>query len=275
MQDGRKTVKVHNVELGDDRIIGRSTLEIRTLQRTDEGVYTCAVIDHARNQNNATHFVRILESGESHIEFSEKFAFYQLKRSAKNKEDAVWSVDYEGHPKPVVNWYDNHGQLIVNRNDRFEVRINKGYTTLSIDPVRLEDMGNYTLEGRNNLNKTLEKKFELIVSGKYDQHVELSSSNSLIFQQKNVFTDEPKVRLEPSYTVRLGEQANLVCKTVGYPASRVTWTFTPCKISPKWPSCEGNRPKVFSVSFIFNWPLKLFRTYQITLCMPTNLFRNT
>lgn len=60
-------------------------------------------------------------------------------------------------------------------------------------------------------------------------------------------TDTPIVHVEDVY-IQAGKTAQLLCEVLAFPPALVTWTFTPCKIEPRWPTC--NRTSInFNVNF--------------------------
>lgn len=150
--------------------IGRNSLQINDLDRFDGGYYRCEVEDNAGNKNSESYFITTLEKGKSLIEIREPNDLYLLNISSKDKTNAVWMVEYNGHPKPELVWYDNNNNQIINnlfdKRKKYEVTINEGHTTLKIFQVELKDMGNYTLKAFNEVGETKEKQFELIVRGK-------------------------------------------------------------------------------------------------------------
>lgn len=41
--------------------------------------------------------------------------------------------------------------------------------------------------------------------------------------------------------VRDGDKAEFVCDCVGYPMSRIKWTFNACSVKPSWPNCDAKQ----------------------------------
>lgn len=89
---------------------------------------------------------------------------YKMEIDSK-RQTAIWQVKYKGNPTPTLVWYDNFDR-IINGSDKYEVIINNHFTTLKINYLGLNDSGFYTLKAANSQN-SIEKKFELIVKGKY------------------------------------------------------------------------------------------------------------
>lgn len=82
----------------------------------------------------------------------------------------------------------------------------------NIKHVELKDAGVYTLSATNYVDDK-EIQLELVVE------------------------DKPTVLMEDVYVME-NEEAELVCKCAGYPTSAITWSFTPCSITPRWPTCH-------------------------------------
>lgn len=47
--------------------------------------------------------------------------------------------------------------------------------------------------------------------------------------------------------VRIDEMVEFTCDSIGHPLSNITWTFRPCEIKPKWPTCKSS-PLIVQVS---------------------------
>lgn len=135
-------------------------------------------------------------------------------------------------------WYDNYGREITKlgnseKTDKYETNTTNDYTILKIKFLELKDSGIYTLKAYNGL-LTTEKKFELVVKGLFIRNL-LETKNQLKLYHS--LAERPSVKVG-SLFVQKGEMAKFVCECAGYPPSKISWTFTPCKITPEWPSCE-------------------------------------
>lgn len=230
---------------------GRSTLQIVKVDReSDAGYYKCKVQDNSGNEDSESFLISVLGQGDSTIDLWEPNYSYELNISTKDKSDATWTVNYMGHPKPELAWYDNYNnQIISNLNDqikKYDVTFGARHTTLKIHQVELGDTGNYTLRAWNG-RISKERSFELVVRGilMWTWHNFRNGYQYASIHQLRA--DKPSVKAD-SVQVRPGEQARLICECAGYPASKVTWSFTPCDISPVWPTCHPEKNREFSVS---------------------------
>ncbi|XP_037051566.1 vascular endothelial growth factor receptor 1 isoform X6 [Bradysia coprophila] len=197
--------------------IGFSTITILDADiDKDKGYYKCEVIDHSMNRNSDQILITILKKDQGSIEIYEPSGTYKIEISS-SRPQAVWKVKFKGHPKPTLVWYDNFGREITklgssDKTGKYETNTTHDYTILKIRFLELKDSGFYTLEAYNGILST-EKKFELVVK------------------------ERPSVKVG-SLFVQKGEMAKFVCDCAGYPASTISWTFTPCSITPEWPNCE-------------------------------------
>ncbi|KAG4073862.1 hypothetical protein HA402_014067 [Bradysia odoriphaga] len=197
--------------------IGFSTITILNLDiDKDKGYYKCEVIDHSMNRNSDQILITILKKDQGSIEIYEPSGTYKIEISS-SRPQAVWKVIFKGHPKPTLVWYDNFGREITklgssDKTAKYETNTTNDYTILKIRFLELKDSGFYTLEAFNGILST-QKKFELVVK------------------------ERPSVKVG-SLFVQKGEMAKFVCDCAGYPASTISWTFTPCSITPEWPNCD-------------------------------------
>lgn len=178
------------------------------------------------------------EKDEGSIEIAEPSGRYKIEISS-SKPAAVWRVKYKGHPKPHLEWYDNQDREITmssstGKTDKYEVNISNDFTILKIKYLELKDSGFYTLKAYNGLLET-EKKFELVVKGSSIET--LLKCNSKFENFYYALLERPSVKVG-SVFVQKGEMAKFVCDCAGFPPSKITWTYTPCRITPEWPNCE-------------------------------------
>lgn len=104
------------------------------------------------------------DQGEGSIELKEPSGKYKIEISS-NKE-AKWRVQFKGHPKPLLTWYDNVGKPIMTEHDeKYEVNTSNEHTILKIKQLELKDSGIYTLRAINDMTSE-SKEFELVVRGK-------------------------------------------------------------------------------------------------------------
>ncbi|KAJ6649116.1 Vascular endothelial growth factor receptor 3, partial [Pseudolycoriella hygida] len=202
-----------------DLQIGLSTITIQKVDiDKDKGYYKCEVADHLSNRNTDHMLINILKKDQGSIEIFEPSGYNRIEISSSSPE-AKWRVKFKGHPRPTLVWYDNHGREITKlssseKTDKYETIFDdrSDVTILKIRFLELKDSGFYTLKAYNGLVST-EKKFELVVK------------------------ERPSVKVG-SLFVQKGAMASFVCECAGYPSSNISWTFTPCKITPEWPTCQ-------------------------------------
>ncbi|XP_037960858.1 vascular endothelial growth factor receptor kdr-like isoform X2 [Teleopsis dalmanni] len=188
---------------------GRSNLTITNAKKSDSGIYRCKVTDHGKNSAQNTFTMTILQKGESYINISEPNNYYTITSSAN--QTIQMNVKYRGYPWPSLRWAKPDGTEISNTH-KYEITTTDSSITLKIMKTELLDSGIYTLNASNGV---ITKQLQFRVNIK----------------------DSPIVNVDDIY-VRAGELASLTCKVTSFPAANVSWTFTPCKITPRWPSCD-------------------------------------
>ncbi|GAB0098867.1 vascular endothelial growth factor receptor 1 [Sergentomyia squamirostris] len=196
--------------------IGRSTLIINNIDKhKDQGLYICRVTDHTGKSNSNNKNIIILNPNQGFINISEPSGRYSIKVNS-SRSMVQWMIHYNGYPKPItLTWYDNHGEPIStwgDVNDKYNITIKENECIFRINRIVLRDSGEYTLKAYNTL-------------------VEQSLTVKLIVSEK------PTVNLKDVYVMEKHE-AVVVCDCAGYPESNIEWTFTPCIISPAWPTCD-------------------------------------
>lgn len=149
--------------------IGYSNLTIKGSQKSDQGAYICIVQDHANNTNNVTHFVKVLDPHDSHIEMKEENDVYKLEYPLFYDPTATsvqWKINIQAHPKiNKIEWINNRNMTIGN-STKYMTTWNGKETLLKINEIDINDFGDYTLVAANKLT---EKKLEvrLIVKGSF------------------------------------------------------------------------------------------------------------
>lgn len=78
--------------------------------------------------------------------------------------EAEWRVQYKGDPNPVLTWYDNTGQPILENSEKYQVNTTNAQSTLKIRRLSMDDSGLYTLRAQNGVTNA-SQEFELIVRG--------------------------------------------------------------------------------------------------------------
>lgn len=80
--------------------------------------------------------------------------------------EVKWRVDYKGHPKPHLEWWDPQSRVIppFSSDGKYLVNTTEHLIFLTIRKPQLADAGTYTLKAHNNLiEKT--QQFQLVVEG--------------------------------------------------------------------------------------------------------------
>ncbi|KAK3749889.1 hypothetical protein QZH41_008268, partial [Actinostola sp. cb2023] len=206
---------------------GRSvaTLTINNANRSDEGVYTC----HASNGIGAN--VTSSSSSANLIVNCEYFMFIRIGDLWKNiaarsvsltcdpskilvnpspdtkieKENVTLSCEYEGKPKPTVEWFVNDTTKLNPSDLRIQITntgdVKKGVSSLTI----------------YNLNRTDEGRYKCVVNNSIKANV---SSN-----EAQLTVNYPPVVLVPPSLTTTNESNNvtLTCEVEGKPKPTVTW----------------------------------------------------
>uniref|UniRef100_A0A1L8DJT8 Protein tyrosine kinase n=2 Tax=Nyssomyia neivai TaxID=330878 RepID=A0A1L8DJT8_9DIPT len=203
--------------------IGRSHLIVNHVDRAkDKGLYICKVTDHSKKSNSDNKRITILDPDQGFINMSEPSGRYTIKTNS-NKASVQWIIHYTGYPRPIdLTWYDNQDREISSWgdvDDKYAVTIRDNDCVFRIKRIELKDSGEYTLKAVNEM-------------------VERTIKVKLIVEEK------PTVNVKDVYVMEK-EEAVVMCDCAGYPPSDIEWTFTPCIISPKWPTCD----KADSITF--------------------------
>ncbi|XP_055710177.1 vascular endothelial growth factor receptor 1 isoform X3 [Phlebotomus papatasi] len=220
--------------------IGRSRLIVNNINRAkDQGLYVCKVRDHNNKSNSNNKVITILDPNQGFINMSEPSGRYTIKTHS-NRPSVQWIIHYTGYPRPItLTWYDNQGREISSWGDaenKYTVTIRENECIFRIRNIELRDSGEYTLKADNTM-------------------VERSITVKLIVEEK------PTVNVKDVYVME-HEEAVITCDCTGYPPSDIEWTFTPCIISPKWPTCD----KADSVTFGDD---------QVKVSAPSSLFQQS
>lgn len=155
------------------------------------------------------------------INIKEVTGSYQVTTKANAR--IQWLLDYNAFPPAIVSLFDNHGKEISTENDqKYNFTVDGNHIFFIIKHVELKDAGIYTLKADNYVDNK-EVKLELIVE------------------------DKPTVLME-DYYIMDNTEASLVCKSAGYPESVITWSYTPCSIFPRWPTCDEAKSFAFDHS---------------------------
>lgn len=181
----------------------------------DKGQYICEVSDGKGKSNSNSKVMSIVSATEHFIEMKEPSGRYQVEVTTKH-QFARWIIEYSAYPEPDFQWFDNQGQEIIAwprmHNDKYSINITSKEVYLTINSVDLFDFGDYTLKASNDL---VEKELKL----------------------KLIYREKPTVAMS-SVSVHENEEVHMQCNCTGYPQSQMSWSFTPCALSPKWPTCS-------------------------------------
>jgi Immunoglobulin I-set domain len=202
--------------------IATTNLTIYSAQNgTDIGSYQCLVRDHLGHTGSSTKFISVIPVGAGFIKLREDSGKYESE-VVKGKT-AQFVATYLAAPEADFEWFNNKNELITEVNDKYELKKTDRQLHLRIKNPDLSDAGRYRLIGRNRYdNKTID--FYLKVADKPTVHVE-------------------------SVEVQEGDFVKMTCECVGYPESVLTYSFEPCQLTPKWPTCGIPIQPSLQVSF--------------------------
>lgn len=195
-----------------------SSLRVRSVSNvTDKGEYRCIATDH-KESASARRIINVLGTSNGFITIKEPTGSYKITHSANG--NVMWALDYAAVPPALISLFDNHGQEIATENStKYTFTVHPSRIVFEIKQVELKDAGSYRIRAENEVDNK-EVKLDLVVE------------------------DKPTLYLEDIYVME-GVEAELVCKCAGYPASTITWSFTPCSISPRWPTCHDEESFIF------------------------------
>ncbi|XP_036328930.1 vascular endothelial growth factor receptor 1-like isoform X5 [Rhagoletis pomonella] len=197
--------------------VGLAMLTILNAQNSDSGLYKCICTDHSNNVGRNNYQMTVLNRDEGYINISEPSGYYKIVSSANKKVQI--NVKYRGYPFPTLTWY-KPDKTQIHPSKKYMINTTDTSITLQILNAQLEDSGEYVIRAKNEL---LVKELQFNVS----------------------ITDKPKVTVKDVY-VKAGEEAHLQCRVLSYPTAIVSWVFTPCSISPRWPSCDKRLEQNFN-----------------------------
>ncbi|XP_018798454.1 PREDICTED: vascular endothelial growth factor receptor 1 isoform X8 [Bactrocera latifrons] len=197
--------------------VGEAKLTILNSKKSDSGLYECICTDHSKNVGRNNYQMTVLNRDEGYINISEPSGYYKIASSANKKVQI--NVKYRGYPFPTLTWYKPDNTQI-HPSKKYIINTTDTSITLQIVNAQLEDSGEYVIRAKNEL-LVKELKFNVSIS------------------------DKPKVTVEDVY-VQAGEEAHLQCKVLSFPFAVVSWVFTPCSISPRWPSCNKRMDQNFN-----------------------------
>ncbi|XP_039949155.1 vascular endothelial growth factor receptor 1 isoform X8 [Bactrocera tryoni] len=197
--------------------VGEAKLTILNAKKSDSGLYECICTDHSKNVGRNNYQMTVLNRDEGYINISEPSGYYKIASSANKKVQI--NVKYRGYPFPTLTWYKPDNTQI-HPSKKYIINTTDTSITLQIVNAQLEDSGEYVIRAKNEL-LVKELKFNVSIS------------------------DKPKVTVEDVY-VQAGEEAHLQCKVLSFPFAVVSWVFTPCSISPRWPSCNKRMDQNFN-----------------------------
>ncbi|XP_067624151.1 vascular endothelial growth factor receptor 1 isoform X3 [Eurosta solidaginis] len=189
--------------------VGLAVLKIFNAQKSDSGLYECICTDHSNNVGRNNYQMTVLNKDEGYINISEPSGYYKIGSTA-NKTIQI-NVKYRGYPFPTLTWY-KPDKTQIHPSKKYVINTTDTSITLQIFNAQLEDSGAYIIRAKNEL---LVKELQFNVS----------------------IMDKPKVTVDDVY-VKAGEEAHLKCRVLAYPNAAVTWLYTPCSITPRWPSCD-------------------------------------
>nr|XP_036222266.1 vascular endothelial growth factor receptor 1 isoform X12 [Bactrocera oleae] len=197
--------------------VGGAKLTILNAKKSDSGLYECICTDHSNNVGRNNYQMTVLNRGEGYINISEPSGYYKIASNANKKVQI--NVKYRGYPFPTLTWHKPDNTQI-HPSKKYMINTTDTSITLQILNAQLEDCGEYVIRANNEL---LVKELRFNVS----------------------ISDKPKVTVDDVY-VQAGEEAHLQCKVLSYPFAVVSWVFTPCSISPRWPSCNKRMDQNFN-----------------------------
>ncbi|XP_026843933.1 vascular endothelial growth factor receptor kdr-like isoform X4 [Drosophila persimilis] len=202
-----------NTMKNSTHVVGSSRLTVTQAQESDEGTYKCTVTDSFDRLQFTTYKMKVMQPNTTYLDVREPAGHYNVNEFANRT--ITMTAEFSGFPQPIFKWYRPDGSEFWETGHNFNIESTESSTTLRLHNVQLKDSGTYVLKGKvpeSNVTRVL----------KYN--VSVMSS--------------PELSMDDVY-VEAGNEAHLDCLVRSYPPAVVTFLFRPCKLVPRWPTCNS------------------------------------
>ncbi|RXG70835.1 hypothetical protein Avbf_03628 [Armadillidium vulgare] len=123
-----------------------STLLIKNASLSDSGQYVCTISVLNLFESNVKN-IEVKENIVQFVKFKNKNDSMVHKKVAKDGDDFLWDMQFEGYPRNLIyTFYNPNGDLFLHKDKRANAScgFEEGKLSLSIKRVTVEDFGNYS-----------------------------------------------------------------------------------------------------------------------------------
>ncbi|XP_069395766.1 neural cell adhesion molecule 1a isoform X2 [Paralichthys olivaceus] len=174
------------------KIMDNGHLQIRSIKKTDEGMYTCEARVMTRGEIDFR-MIKVVINVLPTIRARQS----EVNATADIGSSALLACDADGFPEPTVTWA--HNNVVLETGDKYS--LNEDGSELEIKDVTKVDEGEYTCIAKNK-------------AGEKAEEVSL-----------NVFV-QPKITYLNNQTAsEFDEQVTLTCEASGDPTPTISWSF--------------------------------------------------
>ncbi|XP_038563712.1 neural cell adhesion molecule 1a isoform X9 [Micropterus salmoides] len=174
------------------KIMDNGHLQIRSMKKTDEGMYNCEARVMARGEIDFR-MIKVIVNVLPTIRARQS----DVNATADIRSSALLACDADGFPEPTVTWA--HNNIVLETGDKYS--LNEDGSELIIKDVKKVDEGDYTCIAKNK-------------AGEKAEEVSL-----------NVFV-QPKITYLNNQTAsEFDEQVTLTCEASGDPTPTISWSF--------------------------------------------------
>ncbi|XP_017764514.1 PREDICTED: vascular endothelial growth factor receptor 1 isoform X2 [Eufriesea mexicana] len=209
-QSSRIRTKSYNQKSGSTQ---RVTVEliIEDVKNEDEGSYEC-FIKSFRDSRRTIKNITIHDPENKFINLTAEAKDKHFKR--KEGDYVQWVVFVNAYPEPTLKWLNTKGEEIVGNWDsvekaKYSINSTPYYTSLRINNLNIEDMGEYSLQATN------QDKFEML-------------NFTLDVQVKPL----PILKVKPYYAPN--QEVEIPCDVATFPSPNITWSFIKCPYYPSY-----------------------------------------
>ncbi|XP_043527965.1 vascular endothelial growth factor receptor 1 isoform X2 [Frieseomelitta varia] len=181
-------------------------LVIEDVKDEDEGWYEC-IIKSYHDSRKTKKYIKVHDPENKFINLTVKDAHRHYHR--QEGDNIQWTVYVHAYPEPILKWLNTKGEEIIGIG-KYEIKSTPNHTTLKINHLNIEDMGEYSLQATNQ-----------------------DKSEMLNFTLDVIVKPVPMLKVKPYYAPN--QTVEISCDVAAYPTPNITWTFYKC---PYYPSYE-------------------------------------